>query len=62
MNITKLFCPQLEKEGAGLCVMVWIHGGGFIFGSGDTELYGPHFLLDHNIVLITFNYRIGPFG
>lgn len=44
--------------------MVWIHGGGFVLGSGngDTDFYGPAYLLDRDIVLVTINYRLGPFG
>jgi acetylcholinesterase len=42
--------------------MVWVHGGGFSAGSGGTEMYGPEFLLDHNIVLVTINYRVGMLG
>lgn len=44
--------------------MVWIHGGGFIAGdgNGETGFYGPDYLLDRDIVLVTFNYRLGPFG
>lgn len=38
-------------------VMVWIHGGGFYSGTSHSELYSPKFLLDHNIVLVTMNYR-----
>ncbi|XP_043240489.1 acetylcholinesterase-like [Amphibalanus amphitrite] len=42
--------------------MVYIHGGGFFFGSGDADEYGPHYLMDEPVVLVTFNYRLGPFG
>lgn len=44
--------------------MVWIPGGGFIRGDGNGEkgLYGPKYLLDREIVLVTMNYRVGPFG
>lgn len=42
--------------------MVWIHGGGFSMGSSKEEWYGPQFLIAHDIVLVTFNYRIGIFG
>lgn len=42
--------------------MVWIHGGGFTSGSGNTELYGPEFLLSEEIVLVTINYRVGVLG
>ena len=45
-------------------VMVWIHGGGFMFGSGngETDLYGPEYFMDKDIVFVTINYRLGPFG
>jgi len=43
-------------------VMVWIHGGGFVFGSGNSNLYGPGKILDHDVILVTINYRLGPFG
>lgn len=43
-----------------LPVIFFIHGGGFYAGSGNN--YGPELLLDHNVILVTFNYRLGPFG
>lgn len=44
--------------------MVWIHGGGFSWGSnnGEKDLSGPDYILDRDIVLVTINYRVGPFG
>jgi carboxylesterase type B len=44
--------------------MVWIHGGGFSAGSGnfETDFYGPGKILDRDVVLVTINYRVGPFG
>lgn len=42
--------------------MIYIHGGGFLTGSGDDDMYGPKFLLNHNIVLVTLNYRLEAFG
>ncbi|KAI8424693.1 hypothetical protein MSG28_006648 [Choristoneura fumiferana] len=45
-----------------LPVLVYIHGGGFGFGSGDPDLHGPEYLMGDNVVVITFNYRLGPFG
>lgn len=44
-------------EGAGLPILVFIHGGGFAFGSGDPDLHGPEFLLRNDVIVITFNYR-----
>ncbi len=44
-------------------VMVWIHGGAFEFGSGSTAAYDGAALARHgNIVVVTVNYRLGPFG
>lgn len=45
-------------------VMVWIHGGGFISGSGNGEsnLYGPNYIMDRDVVLVTINYRLGALG
>nr|QCC89027.1 carboxylesterase 12 [Meteorus pulchricornis] len=43
-------------------VMVYIHGGGFVFGSGDDDMYGPDYLIEKDIVLVTLNYRLGIFG
>ncbi|XP_031829086.1 juvenile hormone esterase isoform X2 [Nomia melanderi] len=43
-------------------VMVWIHGGGFVNGSGDNTFYGPDYLIRKDIVLVTINYRLGIFG
>ncbi|KAJ9587060.1 hypothetical protein L9F63_019348, partial [Diploptera punctata] len=45
-----------------LDVMFWIHGGGWISGSGGSLMYGPQFLLDKDIVLVTINYRLGALG
>lgn len=42
--------------------MVWIHGGAFMRGSSGIEMYGPDFLLQKDIILISFNYRLGVFG
>ena len=44
-------------------VMVWIHGGSFIAGSGSSILYDGHsFAEDGDVVVVTINYRLGIFG
>ena len=43
-------------------VMVWIHGGAFTSGSGTAGDYGPQYFMDSGVVLVTINYRLGPFG
>ncbi|XP_020279915.1 esterase FE4-like [Pseudomyrmex gracilis] len=56
-----VYTPVLDKE-ARKAVMVWIHGGNFNNGFGDDLFYGPDFLVEHDVVLVTFNYRLGPIG
>jgi para-nitrobenzyl esterase len=45
-----------------LPVMVWLHGGAFIFGSGGDKYYSGEKLADRGIVVVTINYRLGAFG
>ncbi|CAG9787597.1 unnamed protein product [Diatraea saccharalis] len=45
-----------------LPVMVWIHGGAFMWGDGNDYLYGPEFIVRHDVILITINYRVGMLG
>lgn len=42
--------------------MVWIHGGAFLKGSSRYDVYGPQMLMDHDVVVVTFNYRLGALG
>ncbi|KAJ9607703.1 hypothetical protein H2200_007781 [Cladophialophora chaetospira] len=50
-----------------LPVVVWIHGGGFIFGDGNSEFDG-NYLVQHSlekgkpIIYVAINYRLGFFG
>ncbi|ODM98842.1 Venom carboxylesterase-6 [Orchesella cincta] len=48
---------EMEKV---LPCLVYIHGGAFMFGSGED--YGPQYFMDEDIILITFNYRLGALG
>ncbi|KAL6257876.1 hypothetical protein P5V15_011474 [Pogonomyrmex californicus] len=43
-------------------VMVWIHGGAFSMGSGDATFYGPDYIVQKDVVLVTLNYRLGVLG
>lgn len=44
-------------------VMVWIHGGSFVTGSGSIPLYdGTSLAVNGDMIVITINYRLGPFG
>jgi para-nitrobenzyl esterase len=44
-------------------VLVWIHGGGFVIGSGSQEIYGGARLASRgDVVVVTINYRLGALG
>ncbi len=44
-----------------LPVMFWIHGGAFILGSGE-DADGSVLAAKGKVVVVTMNYRLGPFG
>ena len=62
VNVYSREVSPWKKAPGGLPVMVYVHGGLYIRGSGNDRLYGPHYLMDEEIVLVTFNYRLGVFG
>ena len=44
-------------------VLVWIHGGGFVIGSGAQSIYDASRLARRgDVVAVTINYRLGVFG
>jgi para-nitrobenzyl esterase len=44
-------------------VMVWLHGGAFILGSGSTVIYdGTDLARRGDLVVVTLNYRLGALG
>jgi len=51
-----------KKSDEKLPVMVWIHGGGCTTGSGASKFYDGEALARQGVVLVTINYRLGPFG
>jgi para-nitrobenzyl esterase len=52
---------EVPTGNARLPVMVWIHGGGNTVGTG--ALYnGGNLAATHKVVVVTINYRVGPFG
>lgn len=43
-------------------VMVWIHGGGSTIGAASQPFYDGRHFAANGIVLVSINYRLGPFG
>jgi para-nitrobenzyl esterase len=57
-----LWLPASFKTADKLPVMVWIHGGAFVGGSGSgAGTFGTEFA-KQGVILITINYRLGRLG
>jgi para-nitrobenzyl esterase len=56
-----VWTPANSRKGH-LPVMVWIHGGGFLGGSGSVPIYNGAKLATQGIVVVTINYRVGVLG
>jgi para-nitrobenzyl esterase len=57
-----VWSTNLEDGDKLLPVMVWIHGGGLTRGSGASSIYEGSALADKGVVVVSINYRLGPFG
>jgi para-nitrobenzyl esterase len=51
-----------DPAGAGLPVMVWIHGGAFSNGNSAVPSYDGHAFARDGVVLVSLNYRLGVDG
>ena len=51
--------PNLDDT---LPVLGWIHGGGFMTGSSHSTMYQIQNLAMNGMVVVSINYRLGPFG
>ena len=56
-----VWSPKIDSF-ARLPVMVWIHGGAYIFGSGSLDIYNGAPLATKGTVVVTINYRLGQLG
>ena len=54
--------PAGAAANAKLPVMVWIHGGAFVFGSGSQPDFSGVAFAKQGVELVTFNYRLGRLG
>ena len=57
-----VWTTSLGSTAAARPVMVWIHGGGFFAGFGGEERHNGARLAQKGAVVVTLNYRLGPFG
>nr|WCC58161.1 carboxylesterase [Pharsalia antennata] len=58
-----VYTPVTPDSDTKLSVLFFIHGGKFLSGDGIYDAYGPEFFMDtQKLVVVTINYRLGPFG
>ncbi len=43
-------------------ILVWIHGGGFVSGSGSIPIYDGSAFARRGVIVVTVNYRLGEEG
>jgi para-nitrobenzyl esterase len=56
-----IWTPGLSGQGS-LPVMVWIHGGSNLKGSGTQTMYDGAALASKGVLVVTINYRLGILG
>jgi para-nitrobenzyl esterase len=57
-----VWTPDAPGTSARLPTMVWIHGGGFVVGSGAEPRYDGARLAARGIVVVTVNHRLNALG
>ncbi len=56
-----VFVPSAAKQGSNLPVLVFIHGGAFLSGTG-AAYDATKMVAENNVVVVTLNYRLGALG
>ncbi|OFI35707.1 hypothetical protein BFC17_12740 [Alteromonas lipolytica] len=51
-----------QKAADNLPVVVWIHGGGFSYGSTAMSLFDGTAIAERDVVFVSIAYRLGPLG
>ena len=57
-----IWVPLNATSASGLPVKVWIYGGGEESGGISNPLYDGCNLAEHNTLVVSINYRLGPLG
>ncbi len=51
-----------ENQGERLPVLIFIQGGAYKTGAGSAKIYDGEMIAKRGCLVVTFNYRVGPFG
>lgn len=58
-----LTMPGDIQAGDSRPVMVWIHGGSYVFGAGDAAIFDPRAMVEEQgVIVVSVTYRLGLFG
>lgn len=58
-----IWTPKNSSQDTPLPVMVWLHGGAFVYGSGSDPMYNGQALAGGGAaIVVTLNYRLGALG
>lgn len=60
--VLNVYTPLHATASSSYPVMLFIHGGGFYDGSGSPLMYGPDYLVNKGVILVTINYRLNKQG
>ena len=55
--------PGDVQPGDARPVMVWVHGGSYVFGAGDAAIFDPRSMVEEQgVIVVAVTYRLGLFG
>ncbi|OJJ42202.1 hypothetical protein ASPZODRAFT_137432 [Penicilliopsis zonata CBS 506.65] len=57
-----VWTPENATAGDNLPVYLWMYGGRYYLGSGDVLTYDGSGLAQKDVIVVTFNYRLGVLG
>ncbi|MDF1478988.1 carboxylesterase/lipase family protein [Leifsonia sp. H3M29-4] len=58
-----VFAPTASESPEPRPVMVWLHGGAYIFGASSQRMFDAHhFVTRGDVIVVTVNYRVGALG
>ncbi|XP_041989034.1 acetylcholinesterase-like [Aricia agestis] len=55
-----IFVPKSESKHRA--VFIFVFGGRYRNGCNEISIYGPKYLVRHDIIVVTINFRSGPYG
>ncbi|XP_026747790.1 bile salt-activated lipase-like [Trichoplusia ni] len=57
-----VYVPNKANSARKMPVIVYVHGGGFAWNHKGMSSQSPKFLIKHDVIIVSLNYRLGPYG